>query len=322
MPPPELSVAIPVFNEAGNLPRLEARLFPALAALARSHEVIFVNDGSRDESQELLAAIAGRHPGVVKVVELSSNFGQHPALMAAFERARGRVLVTLDADLQNPPEMIGRLLAEIDKGADLVGGVRQNRQDSLFRRLASRLVNKVTARITGIRLNDYGCMLRAYGRDVYRAIALCRESSTFIPALGARFARRPVEVPVDHEERTVGESRYSLYRLVRLNFDLMTGFSVFPLQAVSLIGLLTALFGTGFGLFLGVRRLLTGSEAEGVFTLFAILFALLGVLMFALGIVGEYIGRIYQEVRGRPRVVVRAEIGWAEGERPPLPLDT
>jgi undecaprenyl-phosphate 4-deoxy-4-formamido-L-arabinose transferase len=307
---PELSIAIPVFNEERNLPVLAERLFPALDALGKSWEVIFSNDGSRDRSQELLEEMAARFPDRVRVIELSSNAGQHMALMAAFERARGAVLVTLDADLQNPPEEIGKLLAAIEAGADSVGGIRQQRKDTFFRRAASLLVNRATAAMTGIRLRDYGCMLRAYRREVYDAMARCPERSTFLPALGARFSRKVVEIPVAHEERAAGPSQYNLYKLIRLNFDLMTGFSVVPLQIVSFVGLLTALFGLSFGVFLGVRRLIVGAEVEGVFTLFAILFFVLGILMFSLGIVGEYVGRIYQEVRERPRFVIRKTIGF------------
>ena len=314
---PKVTIAIPVYNEERNLPLLAERLFPVLDRLGRTWELILVDDGSRDRSPELLAEIAATRPGQVRVLEFSSNFGQHMALMAAFERARGDVLVTLDADLQNPPEEIPKLLEAIDAGADFAGGIRQQRQDSMFRKLASRVVNRVTAAITGIRLHDYGCMLRAYSRDVYRAVATCRESATFLPALGARFSRRAVEVPVKHEERAEGKSAYSLYRLIRLNFDLMTGFSLVPLQVVMLVGLATALFGIGFGVFLGIRRLIVGSEVEGVFTLFAILFFVLGIVMLALGVVGEYVGRIYQEVRGRPRYLVRRATGFTEGGKEP-----
>jgi len=318
--PIEVTIAIPVYNEEANLPTLGARLFPVLERLGKSYEVIFVNDGSRDGSQAWLERLATERPGVIRILEFSSNFGQHMALMAAFERAHGKVLVTLDADLQNPPEEIPNLLAAIDRGADLVGGVRKHRQDPIFRKAASFLVNRITAAMTGIRLNDYGCMLRAYEREVYLAVARCHESATFLPALGARFARRPVEIPVAHEERVSGRSRYGFYKLVRLNFDLMTGFSVVPLQVVSLVGILTAFFGVGFGAFLGVRRLMIGSEVEGVFTLFAILFFVLGILMFSLGLVGEYIGRIYQEVRRRPRYILRRRVGFDGDVEPDEPL--
>jgi undecaprenyl-phosphate 4-deoxy-4-formamido-L-arabinose transferase len=307
-PHPEVSIVIPVYNEQENLPALLPRLLPVLDGTKRPYEVIFVDDGSRDRSLEILKGFAETYPAV-RVLELSRNFGQHPAILAAFQRARGKVVVTLDADLQNPPEEIPKLLARIDEGYDVVGGIRRQRRDSWFRRAASRLVNRVTGLITGMHLSDYGCMLRAYARDVVNEINACEENATFVPALAQSFSRRPTEVEVAHAERSAGESKYSLYRLVRLNFDLMTGFSVVPLQIFTLFGFVVAAGGVGFGIFLGIRRLIVGAEVEGVFTLFAILFTVIGVLLAGLGVVGEYIGRIYQEVRKRPRFSVRREYG-------------
>ena len=302
-----VSVVIPVYNEEATLPALFPRLYGALDALGRGYEIILVDDGSRDTSMEILRAQAQHRPDRIRVVELSRNFGQHPAILAGFSIARGDVVVTLDADLQNPPEEIGKLVAKFDEGYDVVGGVRQDRQDTVFRRGASWLVNLVTVRITGIRMSDYGCMLRAYSREVVDLMVKSEEHSTFIPALAQSIARHPTEVPVAHSERSAGESKYSFYRLIRLNFDLMTGFSVVPLQLFTLFGFVTASGGLLFGVYLLVRRfiLLRASEADGVFTLFALAFLVMGVLMAGLGIVGEYIGRIYQEVRGRPRYLIR-----------------
>jgi undecaprenyl-phosphate 4-deoxy-4-formamido-L-arabinose transferase len=308
-PKPDISVVVPVYNEEENLPALLPRLLPVLDGTNRPYEVLFVDDGSRDRSLAILRSFVDAHPGKVRVLELSRNFGQHPAILAAFQRARGSVVVTLDADLQNPPEEIPKLLARIDEGYDVVGGIRRQRRDSWFRRAASRLVNRVTGVITGMHLTDYGCMLRAYARDVVDEINACEENATFIPALAQSFSRRPTEVEVAHAERLAGTSKYSLYRLVRLNFDLMTGFSVVPLQIFTLFGFFVAAGGVGFGVFLLIRRLIVGAEVEGVFTLFAILFTVVGVLLAGLGVVGEYIGRIYQEVRRRPRFSVRREYG-------------
>jgi undecaprenyl-phosphate 4-deoxy-4-formamido-L-arabinose transferase len=275
---------------------------------------VFVDDGSRDGSLELLKNAANENPGHIRVLELSRNFGQHPALLAAFRHVNGRYVITLDADLQNPPEEIPAILEKLESGYDVVGGIRMQRQDTWFRKLASRAVNRITVLITNMRLQDYGCMLRGYSRDVVDQINRCEENSTFIPALGLLFARKPIEIPVRHEARTAGRSNYSFYKLIRLNFDLMTGFSVVPLQIFTLLGFLTAAGGFVFGLYLLARRFvfLRSSEAEGVFTLFALAFVVLGVLMAGLGIVGEYIGRIYQEVRGRPRYSVRRIHGASE----------
>jgi undecaprenyl-phosphate 4-deoxy-4-formamido-L-arabinose transferase len=251
------------------------------------------------------------YPGV-KVVEFNGNFGQHMAILAAFEMSRGQIVITLDADLQNPPEEIPRMAAEIEKGFDVVGTVRQKRQDSLFRKLASRVVNITTNKMTGMKMSDYGCMLRAYHRNIIDNINRCGESTTFIPALAQTFASNPTEIEVAHAERAAGESKYSLYKLIRLNFDLMTGFSVVPLQLFALFGMATSLLSLAFGLFLLVRRFIVGAEVEGVFTLFAILFFFIGIIIMGIGIVGEYVGRIYQEVRKRPRFVIRKTYGFDE----------
>jgi undecaprenyl-phosphate 4-deoxy-4-formamido-L-arabinose transferase len=308
---PYLSIVVPVYNEEGNLGPLMERLYPAVQGTGRTFEIIFTNDGSGDRSLEILRRMVQQYPGV-KVIEFNGNFGQHMAILAAFESSRGDIVITLDADLQNPPEEIPRLVAEIEKGHDVVGTIRRKRRDSFFRKFASRAVNITTNRITGMQMQDYGCMLRAYHRYVVDNINRCRESTTFIPALAQTFASNPTEIEVGHAERVEGESKYSFYKLIRLNFDLMTGFSVVPLQIFALFGIGTAAFSLVFALFLLVRRFIVGSEVEGVFTLFAILFFFIGIIIFGIGIVGEYVGRIYQEVRKRPRYVVRRTYGFEE----------
>ncbi len=313
----KVSVVIPVYNEAENLPALLPRLLSVLDSTGAPYEILFVDDGSRDGSLGILKEWARRHRDRIRVLELSHNFGQHQAILAAFRDATGDVVVTLDADLQNPPEEIPKLLAKIAEGHDVVGGVRLGRQDSAFRRIASALVNRVTVAITHLKLTDFGCMLRAYSREVVDEINGCDEAATFVPALAQSFARNPTEVPVAHAPRRAGQSAYSLYRLIRLNFDLMTGFSIVPLQAFGFFGTLVAVGGIAFGVFLLIRRLIVGAEVEGVFTLFAILFTVLGVAMAGLGIVGEYVGRIYQQVRGRPRFRVRRVYGLGAGTAEP-----
>jgi undecaprenyl-phosphate 4-deoxy-4-formamido-L-arabinose transferase len=305
----KVSVVVPVYNEEANLEEFLRRLLAVMDTRGEPYEVILVDDGSRDRSLELLKSWAARRPDQIRAIELSRNFGQHPAILAGFRDVTGEVVVTLDADLQNPPEEVPKLLAKIAEGYDVVGGVRRHRQDSWARRAASALVNRVTVAITRMRLTDFGCMLRAYSRDVVEEINRCDEASTFIPALAQSFARRPAEIEVAHAPRSGGESAYSFYRLIRLNFDLMTGFSSVPIQLFGLLGTMIAFGGIAFGLFLFVRRLIVGAEVEGVFTLFAILFTLLGIAMAGLGIVGEYVGRIYEQVRGRPRFSVRRVYG-------------
>jgi undecaprenyl-phosphate 4-deoxy-4-formamido-L-arabinose transferase len=303
---PRVSVVVPVYNEEAVLPALFARLYPALDALGQAYEIVFINDGSRDRSAALLREQFERRPDVTRVVLFNGNFGQHLAIMAGFEASRGERVVTLDADLQNPPEEIAKLLAKMDEGYDYVGTVRGERQDTAFRRYASRLMNAVRERITRIHMTDQGCMLRAYSRAIVDTVNGCREINTFIPALAYTFAQRPTEIEVAHEERSAGESKYSFYSLVRLNFDLVTGFSVLPLQLFSFSGIVISLASIGFVLFLALRRLVVGPEAEGLFTLFGIAFFLIGITLFGIGLLGEYIGRIYEQVRERPRYVIQA----------------
>ena len=246
------------------------------------------------------------------MVLFNGNYGQHMAIMAGFERCRGERIVTLDADLQNPPEEIGNLMAAMDQGFDYVGSIRRKRQDTAWRRWASRAMNRTRERLTHIKMTDQGCMLRAYSRDIINAINQSREVSTYIPALAYSFSHNPTEIEVAHEERSAGESKYSLYKLIRLNFDLVTGFSTVPLQVFSLIGFAISLFSIMFVIYLGIRRVIVGPEAEGLFTLFGIAFFLIGVTLFGIGLLGEYVGRIYQQVRERPRYLIQAVLEKTE----------
>ncbi len=301
---PELSLVIPVYNEEESLPELFSRTVKVLKGLGKPYELILVDDGSKDRSLALCLDLRERE-GSIRVASMNGNFGQHMAIMAGFSLARGEMIITMDADLQNPPEEIPKLIRAMERGHDVVGTIRTFRQDPLFRKVASKIVNKVTNRITGLKLNDYGCMLRGYRRRIVDLILQCQETTTFIPALAQKFALSPVEVPVRHSERKKGESKYGLFRLIRLNFDLMTGFSMVPLQAVTMTGIAVALLSLIFTVMLVLRRIFLGPEAEGVFTLFAINFFLMGITMMSVGIGGEYVGRVYQEVRKRPRYVIR-----------------
>lgn len=312
---PQLSVIIPVYNEQEMLPALFARLYPSLDALGVTYEVLLINDGSRDRSAALLKDQFQARPDVTRVILFTANCGQHTAIMAGFAYCRGERVVTLDADLQNPPEEIAKLLAAMDQGHDYVGSIRQTREDSLWRHLASRLMNRLRERITQIKMTDQGCMLRAYSRSIVKAIAATREVSTYIPALAYTFAANPTEVVVAHAERAAGQSKYPLYKLIRLNFDLVTGFSLAPLQLFSLVGIVLALASAAFVAYLMLRRLIVGPEAEGLFTLFGLNFLLIGILLFGIGLLGEYVGRIYQQVRERPRFTIQAILEQrSEGE--------
>lgn len=312
MPKPYLSIVIPAYNEADNLETLSMRLSTTLNTLGKPYEIIIVNDGSQDNTKSVLNTLYQKDPDHFRIIHFNGNFGQHMAIMAGFELARGDIIITLDADLQNPPEEIPKLVQAIESGHDYVGSIRKNRKDTWFRRHASRLNNSIRARITGIVMTDQGCMLRAYQRHVIDAVLKSKESSVYIPALAYSFASKPTEIEVNHSVRAAGQSKYNLYKLLRLNFDLMTGFSLAPLQWFTVFGMLTSLFSTLFVIYLFIRRLLIGPEAEGMFTLFAILYFLIGVGLMGLGIVGEYVGRIYKEVRQRPLYIIHEILGKDE----------
>jgi undecaprenyl-phosphate 4-deoxy-4-formamido-L-arabinose transferase len=309
---PNLSVVIPVYNEKENLEELVERCLAACRETGRSFEIILVDDGSRDGSRDMISQAAEDHCEVTAVL-LNRNYGQHAAVFAGLTQSRGGIVVTLDADLQNPPEEIPRLVAAMEPRIDVVGAVRENRRDTWFRRAASALVNRVVQRTTGVMMHDYGCMLRAYRRTVVDAMLQCRERSTFIPILANSFAGGTVEIPVRHASRENGKSKYNLFKLISLQFDLLTSMSTFPLRLLSFLGAVISVCGIGFGALLLVLRFAYGASwaAEGVFTLFALLFAFVGAQFIGLGLLGEYIGRIYHDVRERPRFFVQEVRGAA-----------
>ena len=301
----QVSIVIPVYNEEQNLQVMRDRLIPVMNGLGKSYEIIFIDDGSRDNSLVLLNEFAKNEQ--IKVVELTKNYGQHAAIMAGFSICSGDIVITMDADLQNPPEEIPGLIKVMEEGNyDVVGTIRKGRQDSFFRILPSRIINIVARKITGVRMHDWGCMLRAYRRTVVERMIQCHEHATFIPALATVFGKRVTEIEVSHEERYGGKSNYPLRKLINLQFDLVASFSDFPIKLIMYGGIFLSLLGVCFGFVLAIARLAYGAvwAAEGVFTLFAILFVFVGLQFFALGVLGEYIGRIYLEVRKRPEYVI------------------
>jgi undecaprenyl-phosphate 4-deoxy-4-formamido-L-arabinose transferase len=308
---PYISVVIPVYNEEGNLETLFQRLTKVLDALKKPYEIIFTNDGSRDKSLIILEKLYKKRPKEIRVIDFKRNFGQHMAVMAGFEESQGDIVITLDADLQNPPEELPKLIALMEKGHDLVSGYRVNRQDTWFRRFASKIKGLIRDKITNIHITDEGCMLRAYSRDIVDLMVETKSAAIYIPALAYSYSSNPAEIPVSHAARATGTSKYRFYDLMRLYFDLMTGYSLLPLQAFTFMGFSISILSVLFFLFLLVRRIFVGPEMQGLFTLFAVLFFLLGVILMGLGITGEYIGRIYQEVRKKPRFVVKRVLSTA-----------
>lgn len=312
-----VSIVIPVFNESANLSALWTRLLPVLEGLSRPWETVFIDDGSIDDSLVILREIAGAQAGRVRVVELARNFGQHAAILAGFRQVRGEVIVTLDADLQNPPEEIPRLLAAIDAGNDVVGGWREERQDESWRKYASRMHNRLTSVIVGVPMHDYGCMLRAYRRHIVDTVVDCDEKAAFVPALANSFAKRVTEIRVAHAERAEGKSKYNLLRLATLSLNLITGFSLLPIQALSLAGVGIFVLDAILVAILVLHRLIFGPQQEGaLWLLFAILFLFVGFMFLALGLIGEYVGRIYIEVRRRPTYIVRDVHGDHKNDTP------
>lgn len=312
----KVSVVIPVFNEQESLPALIERTLNACRQLTQTFEVVLVDDGSSDQSANMLLAAAEQYPGEIVTVLLNRNYGQHSAIMAGFSLVSGDLVITLDADLQNPPEEIPRLVHTAEQGYDVVGTVRANRQDSWFRKSASRLINRLIQRTTGKAMGDYGCMLRAYRRPIINAMLHCHERSTFIPILANSFARRTIEIDVHHAQREFGESKYSLMKLINLMYDLVTCLTTTPLRLLSLFGSVIALSGFLLAVILILLRVIFGPQwaAEGVFTLFALLFMFIGAQFIGMGLLGEYIGRIYHDVRARPRYFIQQVVGIPQPE--------
>ncbi len=308
-----VSVIIPVYNEEASLPMLLSRVTAACERLPQDYEVLLIDDGSHDGSTEIISEAAANAGSKLVGVLLNRNYGQHAAIMAGFETAKGDLVITLDADLQNPPEEIPRLVEAAMQGYDVVGTVRRNRQDSWFRKTASRLINKSVQKATGAHMSDYGCMLRAYRRHIIDAMLCCQEHSTFIPILANSFARRTIELEVGHAERAHGESKYGLMHLINLMYDLVTCMTTTPLRLLSIVGSVVAGIGFTFSILLILMRLVMGSDwaADGVFTLFAILFTFVGVQLLGMGLLGEYIGRMYTDVRARPRYFIHQVVRTA-----------
>ena len=313
---PSLSVVIPAFNEEANLNELIGRCLTICSSLGKTFEIILVDDGSSDRSAQIITEAAEQNPGKIIGVLLNRNYGQHAAVMAGFAESRGEIVVTLDADLQNPPEEIPKLVKKMETGFDVVGSIRLSRRDTLFRKMSSFLINKAVQQSTGVLMHDYGCMLRAYRRPIVEAMLQCQERTTFIPVLANSFARFTTEIEVQHEKRSQGSSKYSLWKLINLMFDLLTSMTTFPLRLLTLIGTTIATGGFGLGLLILAMRIIYGLgwAAVGVFTLFAVLFIFIGAQFIAMGLLGEYIGRIYRDVRARPRYFVQKVVGSGNEE--------
>lgn len=308
---PELSVVIPLFNEQDSIEPLYRGLKKALQHLGKEYEIIVVDDGSTDGSFDSLKRLHAGDP-VLRVVRLRRNFGQSAAFSAGFDHAQGSVIVTIDADLQNDPADIPKLLEKMDQGYDIVSGWRVHRQDTfLSRRLPSTVANWLISRITGIKLHDYGCSLKAYRLEVVRSVQLYGELHRFIPALASWMGVRVAEIPIGHRPRRFGKSKYDLSRTVRVLLDLLTvkfllSYSTRPMQIFGLLGLMSFAVGTAIAAYLSFVRLVFGSPiADRPLLLLAILLIFVGVQLVTMGLLGELTMRIYHEAQGKRTYTVR-----------------
>lgn len=310
-----VSVVIPVYSERDSLDELYRRLRKTLDPQPAAYELIFVDDGSTDQSWEFLKALNAKDARV-KIIRFRRNFGQHAAVRAGFRYALGSTIVTLDADLQNFPEDIPGLLQKLSEGYDFVCGWRSSRHDPWLRKLGSRIFNWLVACFTQVKLHDYGCLLRAYRREIVELILKCPETSTYVNALTSLTSRNIAEVEVSHAARKKGKSRYSLTQLTKLFFNLVTGFSIIPIQVINFIGFLLAIAGITLGGVTVVQRLLYGPGPAKMMTFVSVSLFFFGFQLFSLGIIGEYVGRIYIEVLSRPLYFIESTIGFEKTEMP------
>lgn len=312
---PEVSIVIPLYNEEESIPALHQNLIASLSALGRTYEVIIVDDGSTDRSYELLSKLA-QSDVQWGVVRLRRNFGQTAAFAAGFDHARGDVVITMDADLQNDPADIPKLMAQIDAGYDIVSGWRKDRQDRLLdRRLPSVLANRLISNVTDVRLHDYGCSLKAYRREILKDVRLYGELHRFIPALAAQIGGRVTEVAVNHRARQFGRSKYGIGRTVRVILDLITvwflgSYSTRPLHVFGGVGLGFLGLGLITALYLTFVKVAEGQDIGGrPLLLLAALLIMVGVQLITMGLIAEMIIRTYHESQAKPIYVVREVLG-------------
>ncbi|MBA3513312.1 MAG: glycosyltransferase family 2 protein [Pyrinomonadaceae bacterium] len=315
---PEISVFLPVYNEEPNLLPLHAKLDQALTGLGRSAEIIYVDDGSTDGSLRVLREVAERDERV-RVVALKRNYGQTAAMAAGIDAAHGEVLIPMDADLQNDPADIIRLLDKLDEGYDVVSGWRKNRQDKLItRKIPSQIANRLISWIGGVPLHDYGCSLKAYRREALQDVRLYGEMHRFIPIYASWVGARVSEIPVEHHARTMGKSKYGLSRTLKVVFDLMTikfmaSYQTKPIYVFGSFGMLAFFVSVGAGLYAIFLKLFHKADlVQTPLPILAIVMFAVGVQFLLMGLLAEMLVRTYHESQQKSIYAVREKIGFAE----------
>jgi glycosyltransferase involved in cell wall biosynthesis len=314
----DLSIVVPIYNEAESLPELISELEYVLSGLNLSYEILAVDDGSRDESISVLRRLQKEVPQI-EIVALRRNFGQTAAFSAGFDLAQGAVVVTIDADGQNDPADIPRLLAKMDEGYDIVSGWRTARKEPLVtRRLPSMIANRLISRATDVRLHDYGCSLKAYRLDVVKSVQLYGELHRFLPALAAPYGVRVAELPVNDRPRKHGQSKYGLSRTIRVILDLFTvtfllSYGARPMQLFGILGLIASGVGIALGCYLALLKVIYGYRyqiGDRPLLMLAVLLVIIGVQFIMMGLLGEMVIRTYHEAQNKPIYYVRSiEVG-------------
>ena len=310
-PAPRISVVIPLYNEEESIPHLRTALHEALENCGYSYEIIIIDDGSKDKSFVLLRewALQDDH---LTVIRLRRNFGQTAAFSAGFDRAQGEIVITMDADLQNDPRDVPKLMEKIDEGFDIVSGWRKDRQDRFWdRKLPSMIANRLISNVTDVRIHDYGCSLKAYRRDVLQYVNLYGEMHRFIPALMSQAGGTVTEVPVNHYARQFGTSKYGISRTVRVLLDLITiwflgSYSTRPIHVFGTAGLVSAAVGLVMGLYLSFLKVFLHENIGGrPLLLLAVLLVVIGVQLVTMGLLAEMLIRTYHESQKKPIYIVR-----------------
>ena len=299
----KVSLVIPVYNEEQNLKELNKRILAVFDSMDTDYEIIYVDDGSSDKSLDIIKQFCNGSE-FIHFISFYRNFGQHAGVLAGLKHARGDIIMTLDADLQNPPEEIPKFVDEMNNGYDIVAGRRIERQDDIRRKIPSYFVNKFISKLTGVKFNDYGCMMRAYNRNIVKQLVNYGEKSLYITAFGSWLSDNSKEIPIKHEPRFMGKTKYSLFKLFRQLFDLITAYTIVPIQIIGIIGLI--FFGLGIVLFIYLMyfRVFVG-HINPLTSFIALLILFSGLILFSIGVISEYIVRIYKEVKKMPLYLIR-----------------